>query len=78
MSAIDPKYAAVKGSRGVDIRCWMYAVGPIMAAHEAKNKAEPRDHLYGSRAELVGDREDAKDAQKQRGPRSRRDSCFWR
>jgi hypothetical protein len=45
VSAIDPKYAAVKGRRGVDIKCVAYAQGPIMAAHEARNKAEPKDQL---------------------------------
>jgi hypothetical protein len=39
----------VKGRRGADIRCWAYVHGPIMTAHEAKNKAEPRDHLWITR-----------------------------
>jgi len=38
---IDPKYADVKGSLGVDIRCCKYAQGPIRAAHDAKNRIEP-------------------------------------
>lgn len=42
---MEPKYVAVKGRRGVDIRCCAYARGPIMAAHDAKNRAEPKDHL---------------------------------
>jgi hypothetical protein len=44
VSPIDPKYAAVKGRRGVDIRCWKYVHGPIMAAQDARNNTEPKDH----------------------------------
>lgn len=46
---MDPKYVAVKGKRGVDIRCCAYASGPIMAAHDARNRAEPKDHLWITR-----------------------------
>lgn len=38
------KYAAVKGSRGPERRCWAYWIGPIRTAHEAKNNTEPMDH----------------------------------
>lgn len=50
---MDPKYAAVNGRRGVDIRCCAYVIGPIMAAHDARNKAEPRDHLVYHMAKSV-------------------------
>lgn len=42
---MDPKYAAVKGSRGPEIRCCAYTSGPIKTAHDAKNSIEPMDHL---------------------------------
>lgn len=44
---IEPKYAAVKGSRGSERRCLMYTTGPIRTAHDAKNSTEPIDHLQG-------------------------------
>ena len=42
---MDPKYAAVKGSRGPEMRCCAYTSGPIKTAQEAKNRIEPMDHL---------------------------------
>ncbi len=45
VSVIDPKYAAVNGSRGPEIRCCAYCIGPIKTAQEAKNSIEPMDHL---------------------------------
>ncbi len=42
---MDPKYAAVKGSRGPEIRCCAYTSGPIKTAHDTKNSMEPKDHL---------------------------------
>ncbi len=45
VSPMEPKYAAVKGSRGVDMRCWAYVIGPIKTAHDAKNSTEPIVHL---------------------------------
>jgi hypothetical protein len=51
--ARDPKYAAVNGRRGVDIRCFAYAMGPVMAAHEDKNKIEPKVHLVCHMAKSV-------------------------
>lgn len=42
---IEPKYAAEKGSRGPEIRCFAYVTGPMRTAHEAKNSTEPKDHL---------------------------------
>lgn len=44
---IEPKYAAVKGSRGPEIRCLAYVTGPINTAQEAKNSKDPNDHLGG-------------------------------
>lgn len=43
---IDPKYTAVNGSRGSEIRCLMYTTGPIMTAQEARKSTEPIDHLH--------------------------------
>ena len=48
VKAIEPKYAAVKGSRGPETRCFAYVIGPISTAHEAKNRTEPMDHLRAS------------------------------
>lgn len=45
VNPMDPKYAAVKGSRGAEIRWWTYVTGPMRTAHDAKNRAEPMDHL---------------------------------
>lgn len=45
VNAIEPKYAAVNGSRGPESRCWAYCTGPIKMAHEAKNSTDPIDHL---------------------------------
>lgn len=45
VSAIDPKYAAVNGSRGPENRCLAYWMGPMRTAHDARNSAEPTDHL---------------------------------
>lgn len=45
---IAPKYTAVKGSRGPEIRCFAYVNGPIRTAHEARNRTEPKDHLCRS------------------------------
>lgn len=42
---MDPKYAAVNGSRGPEIRCCAYTRGPIKTAQDAKNSIEPIDHL---------------------------------
>lgn len=42
---IEPKYAAVKGSLGPEIRCLAYVTGPIKTAHEAKKSTDPKDHL---------------------------------
>lgn len=36
---------AVKGSRGPETRCFVYVMGPIRIAHEAKNSTEPNVHL---------------------------------
>ncbi len=43
---IDPKYTAVKGSRGPDIRCAAYDLGPQRNAQEHKKSKEPTDHLW--------------------------------
>lgn len=43
---MEPKYAPVKGSLGPENRCWTYAVGPITAANDARNSADPRVHLF--------------------------------
>lgn len=40
---MDPKYAAVKGRRGPDIKCCTYVHGPIRTAHEARKREEPND-----------------------------------
>ena len=48
VSPIDPKYAAVKGNRGPEIRCLAYVTGPMRTAHEAKNSRDPNDHLRRS------------------------------
>ena len=45
VNPIEPKYAAVNGSRGVEMRCWAYVTGPINTAHDAKNSTEPMVHL---------------------------------
>lgn len=45
VSAMELKYAAVKGSRDPEIRCLAYVTGPIKTAHEAKNSTDPKDHL---------------------------------
>jgi len=45
VNAIEPKYAAEKGSRGPEIRCFAYVTGPIKTAHEAKNSIDPKVHL---------------------------------
>lgn len=42
---IDPKYTRVKGKRGSERRCLIYTTGPIRMAHDARNKADPMDHL---------------------------------
>jgi hypothetical protein len=42
---IDPKYTAVKGKRGPEIRCVAYAYGPMRAAHDARKRTEPADQL---------------------------------
>ena len=42
---IEPKYAAEKGSRGPEIRCFAYVAGPMRTAHEAKNSTDPKVHL---------------------------------
>jgi hypothetical protein len=42
---MEPKYAAEKGNRGVERRCFAYVTGPIKTAHEARNRTEPKDHL---------------------------------
>ena len=49
VSAIDPKYTPVKGNRGPEIRCLAYVIGPIRTAHEARNRTEPKDHLWTHR-----------------------------
>ena len=45
VKAIDPRYMAVNGSRGPDVRCFAYVTGPSMTAHDAKKRREPIDHL---------------------------------
>ncbi len=45
VSPMEPKYAAVNGSRGVEMRCWAYVTGPIRTAQDAKNSTEPMVHL---------------------------------
>ena len=41
-----PKYVAVKGNRGPDIRCIAYWYGPIRNAHEDRKSNDPTDHLF--------------------------------
>lgn len=53
VSAIEVKYAAVNGSLGVEMRCSRYVHGPIRTAHDAKNKTEPKDHLYKNMDKLA-------------------------
>lgn len=50
---MDPKYVAEKGRRGVEVRCWMYVHGPIMAAHDSRNNSDPRDHLVCHADKLI-------------------------
>lgn len=45
VSAMEPKYAAVKGSRGPETRCLAYTIGPMRTAHERRKSREPTDHL---------------------------------
>lgn len=42
---MEPKYMAVKGSRGPETRCLAYVIGPIRTAHDVKNRTEPNVHL---------------------------------
>lgn len=42
--AMEPKYAAVNGRRGVEARCVRYVTGPVIAAHEARKRTEPSVH----------------------------------
>ena len=49
VKAIEPKYAAEKGSRGPEIRCFAYVTGPMRTAHEARNSTDPKDHLCEQR-----------------------------
>jgi len=54
---MEPKYVAVKGNRGVDVRCCIYVQGPIIKAHDAKNSKEPIDHNianFGGLTEIIG------------------------
>ena len=48
VNPIDPKYAAVNGNRGPEIRCFAYVTGPMRTAQEAKNSRDPKDHLCRS------------------------------
>ena len=45
VNPIEPKYTIVNGNRGSEIRCFMYTTGPIKIAHDARNNADPMDHL---------------------------------
>jgi hypothetical protein len=47
VSAIEPKYAAVKGRRGPETRCFAYTQGPMRTAHESRKRSDPTDHLIG-------------------------------
>jgi hypothetical protein len=42
---IDPKYVAVNGSRGPEIKCVAYWYGPMRKAQEEMKSNEPTDHL---------------------------------
>ena len=42
---MEPKYAAVNGRRGPEVRCFAYAQGPIKTAQDARKKIEPNVHL---------------------------------
>lgn len=56
VSPMEPKYAAVNGSRGVEMRCWAYVTGPIRTAQDAKNSTEPMvhlDHTWGCQRKRV-------------------------
>lgn len=55
--AMDPKYVAVNGRRCEDIRCVAYAHGPIIAAHDARNKADPKDHLVCHKIESASEKQ---------------------
>lgn len=44
--AIEPKYAAVKGSRCCDMRCLAYGIGPLSIAHDDRKRSEPTVHLF--------------------------------
>ena len=48
VNAMVPKYTAVKGRRGPEIRCWAYVIGPRRTAHDVRNSNEPMDHLSQS------------------------------
>lgn len=39
-----PKYAAVNGNRGPEIRCCTYWMGPSITAHETRKRADPIVH----------------------------------
>jgi len=45
--AIDPKYTAVKGRRGVETRCFPYVTGPRRTAHDVRKNRDPMDQLKG-------------------------------
>lgn len=45
VKAIEPKYAAVKGSRGPESKCWTYWTGPMRTANDARKSTDPTDHL---------------------------------
>jgi len=50
---MEPKYVAVKGSRGVEVRCCTYVHGPIKKAHDARNSKDPNDHLMSHQPRLA-------------------------
>lgn len=50
---MEPKYVAVKGSRGVEVRCCIYVQGPIIKAHDVKKSKEPNDHLMSYQPRLA-------------------------
>jgi len=50
---IVPKYAAVKGSLGADMRCRAYVIGPWRIAHEDRKSNDPTVQLITGRAPEV-------------------------
>ena len=45
VNAMDPKYTAVKGRRGVETRCFPYVTGPRRTAHDVRKNKDPMDQL---------------------------------